>query len=351
MRARAPVRRPDVPAPRALALLLACALVAACSSSRHALEHQDIELSEWIVDEEVLTIDAPPSVIPEEDTEDGQYRYRLGPGDVVQVRVWGDQSLTGTYRIGPDGAITMPLFGAVKLAGYARDEAARMLEELLTEHYIEPSVTVIVDEFNNNNVFLLGAFNWPGEYKLESQATLLQALSLAKGFTPEADRSGLTITRGDDTVIRINLDELLRGGNMALNVRLQPGDVLFLPENTMRIVHVLGEVNKPGMVPVGRGLDLLRALSSAGSMTEDAVVDQVRILRRVDDKVRVFTVDVAQIYEDGALTANIPLQPEDIVFVPERGLAKLNYVLRQLSPSFSTIFVLDQLQDLGDEDN
>ena len=225
-----------------------------------------------------------------------------------------------------------------------------MLAERLSEHYSDPYVTIIVTEFNNNNVFLLGAFNWPGEYKLESQATLLQALSLAKGFTPDADRSALNITRGTGTVIRINLDELLRGGNMSLNVRLQPGDVLFLPENSMRVVHVLGEVNDPGMVPVGRGLDLLRALAGAGSMTEDAVVTEVRVLRRSGDRVRVFTVDVKQIYEEGALTANIPLQPEDIVFVPERGLSKLNYVLRQLSPSFSTIFLIDELQNFGNDD-
>ncbi len=329
-----------------LYLALASLLWSCASSVEDPLIHQDIALSDWVVNEEVLSIETPPSVLPEEDELLDRYQYALGPGDVVQVRMWGDTNVSGTYRIGPDGDITLPLFGGVTMAGYTRDGAARMLEELMEAHYIDPRVTIIVDEFNNNNVFLLGAFNWPGEYKLESQATLLQALSLAKGFTPVADRSGLTITRGDDTVIRINLDDLLRGGNMMLNVRLRPGDVLFLPENTMRIVHVLGEVNKPGMVPVGRGLDLLRALSSAGSMTEDAVITEVRILRRLGDKVRVFTVDVRQIYEDGALTANIPLQPEDIIFVPERGLAKLNYVLRQLSPSFSTIFVLDELSGL-----
>jgi polysaccharide export outer membrane protein len=320
------------------------------STPEEPLVAQDISLSDWVVNDELLTIETPPSVIPEEDADLDRYRYELGPGDVVQVRVWGDQSISGTYRIGPDGDITLPLFGSVAIADQTRDEAATMLEELLQEHYIDPRVTVIVDEFNNNNVFLLGAFNWPGEYKLESQATLLQALSLAKGFTPDADRSGLTITRGASTVIRINLDELLRGGNMSLNVRLRPGDVLFLPENTMRVVHVLGEVNAPGMVPVGRGIDLLRALAGAGSMTENAVVSEVRILRRVEDKVRIFTVDVEQIYEDGALMANIPLQAEDIVFVPQRGLSKLNYVLRQLSPSFSTIFALDQIRDFTNGD-
>ena len=327
-------------------------LVVACAFTKQEgpLEYQDIELSQFVVNEEIIEIQPPASVIPEDSISTARYEYRLGPGDVVQLVVWGDTSLTGSYRIGPDGDITVPLFGTIPLAGYTRDGASEMLKEELSEHYIDPHVTIIVTEFNNNNVFLLGAFNWPGEYKLESQATLLQALSLAKGFTKDADRSALNITRGEDTVIRINLDELLRGGNMALNVRLQPGDVLFLPENSMRVVHVLGEVNEPGMVPVGRGLDLLRALAGAGSMTEDAVVSEVRILRRAGDKVRVFTVDVKQIYELGAITANIPLQPEDIVYVPERGLSKLNYVLRQLSPSFSTVLLIDEIQSIRDDD-
>ena len=338
------------PVPRSATLAVSIAwllALAGCSSSGQALVHEDIELSQWVVDEEVIEIEQPPSVLVEE-AELEAYVYRLGPGDVIYVNVWGDEGLSGNYRIGPDGGITLPLFGSVQMSGMTRDEAAEHLKETLSEHYYDPNVVIIVSEFNNNNVFLLGAFDWPGEYKLEGQATLLQALSLAKGFKPDADRGALTITRGKDTVIRINLDELLAGGNMKLNVPLQPGDVLFLPENSMRVVHVLGEVNDPGMVPVGRGLDILRALSGAGSMTEDAVVSEVRVIRRVGDKVRIFTVDVAQIYEDGALNANIPLQADDIVFVPERGLSKLNYVLRQLSPSFSTIFVVDQLSQIGD---
>lgn len=328
-------------------------LCAGCASAPppDAVLHQDIELSRFVVDEQVLQIEQQPSVLPDEGGTTERYEYRLGPGDVIFVSMWGDESLSSNYRIGPDGDITMPLLGAVTLAGLTREQAATRLEEHLTEHYIAPDVVVIVSEFNNNNVFLLGAFEAPGEYKLEGQASLLQALSLAKGFREDADRSALNITRGAGTVIRINLDELLRGGNTTLNVPLQPGDVLFLPENSMRVVHVLGEVHNPGMVPVGRGLDMLRALAGAGSMTEDAVPTEVRVLRRVGDVVRVFTVDVQRIYDEGALTANIPLQPEDIVYVPERGLAKLNYVLRQLSPSFSTIFVLDQLSDMGSDSN
>jgi polysaccharide export outer membrane protein len=326
-------------------------LLSSCSSTGGLpLQHMEIELSQWVLDTEVLEIETATSAIPSSTIERERYQYAMGPGDVINLSVWGDSSLSGEYRIGPDGDITVPLFGTISIAGFTRDQAAEMLVDRLGEHYIDPHVVVIVSEFNNNNVFLLGAFMFPGEYKLENQATLLQALSFAQGFTETADRTGLTITRGDNTVIRINLDELLHGGDLGLNVKLKPGDVLFLPENSMRIVHVLGEVAKPGMVPVGRGLDLLRAVAGAGGITENAVPEEVRVLRRYGDKVRIFTVNVKSIYDEGALMANIQLQPEDIIFVPTRGLAKLNYVLRQLSPSFSTIFAVDQITELTNND-
>ena len=329
-------------------LLLVGACTGSSMSDKPVMFH-DVDLSPWVIADELLDVEPPSSELLQDDEE--RYRYRLGPGDVLDLVVWGDDALSGTYRIGPDGDISVPLFGLLELAGKTRDEASAYVEERLSESYFDPRVAVIVQEFNNNNVFLLGAFQWPGEYKLENQATLLQALSLAKGFLPEADRSALTITRGENTAMRINLDDLLLRNNMNLNVRLQPGDVLFLPENSTRIVYVMGEVENPGVVPVGDGLGLLEALASSGSLTEDAVPSEVRIIRRIpsQNKARVITVDVERIYQDGAYTADIPLQADDVIFVPTKGVAQLNYVLRQFTPSLSTIFLIDQLSDLNDD--
>lgn len=314
----------------------------ACGSTGEVVTMLEQDSARWIVDEEVLDVVAAPSVLAEPHSEDTErYQYRMGPGDVFRLSVWSDEVLSGQYKVGPDGDITLPLFGTIPLQGLTREEAAARIQTRIEEQYRDPRVSVIVEEFNNNNVFLLGAFEWPGEYKLESQVTLLQALSLAQGFKTTADTSGLTITRGNDTIYKINLEDLVHGGNMALNVRLFPGDVVYLPENTHRVVHVLGEVASPGLVPVGRGIDILRALAGAGSVTEDAILDEVRVIRRQGDKVRMITVNVEAILEDGALAANIPLQPDDVVYVPTRGLAQFNYVLRQVSPSLSTLLLFD----------
>ena len=118
----------------------------------------------------------------------------------------------------------------------------------------------------------------------------------------------------------------------------------------MKSVYVLGEVRSPSMVPVGHKMDLLRALTLAGSMTEDAVMSEVKLIRREGNKVKIVTIDVERIYEEGALAANLPLQSNDIIYVPEKGIAKFNYVLRQISPSFSTIFMVDQANNIGNSE-
>lgn len=329
-----------------LTILLSVVVLAACASDGPVVQVDDLALSRWVVDEQLIELPPLDSYLGA-DPANEVYQYRMGPGDVFDLSVWEDERLSGTYRVGPDGHITLPLFGSIDLSGLTRDEAAARISDVLDEDYTILHVSVIVTEFNNNNVFLLGAFEWPGEYKLEGRANLLQALSLARGFQPVADLSSLTVTRGSRAVYRINLDALLHRGDMSLNVALEPGDVVFLPKNDTRVVHVLGEVEHPGLVPVGRGLDLVRAVATAGSYTEDADLDEVRVLRRVDGQVRVFTVDLEALLDEGALTANIPLKPDDIVHVPRKGIATLNYVLRQISPSISTVLLADSLQDVG----
>lgn len=309
---------------------------------------REVDDGSLLVSEELLDIAPPTSSLPEALPEvREEFPYRLGPGDIFTLHVWSEEELSGEYRLGPDGAFTLPLLGPVSLDGLTRLEASRKLAEVIGASYTDPRVSVILTEYNNNNVYVLGEVEKPGVHKVEGQPTLLKVLAMAGGLLESADRTQCLITRGKSTLYRINLHELLREGNLALNIPLQPDDVVYVPDHSLRLVAVLGEVANPRMVPVGNGLDLMRALTEAGSMTEDAVTFAVRIVRREGARVRILTVDVSQIYKRGLLAANLPLQPGDIVYVPEKGIAQLNYVLRQLSPSFSTLFVVDQMQSLG----
>jgi len=337
---------------RLIAKIILGAFCAGCASSpENALDVESIDLHRFVTAEESVDIETYHPV-PAETTGDapGSYEYLLGAGDLVSLHVWRNEDLSGDYKLGPDGFVSLPLFGPVDLNGMTRREARERLTEIIGSIYNDPKVSLIVDEYNNNNVFVLGEVMSPGVFKLEGVPTLLHVLSMAGGATPTADKSECTVIRGDDCLFKIDLNDLLRKGHMALNITLQPNDTVYVPDNVTKSIYVLGEVHQPTMVPVGAGLDLLRAITQAGSMTEDAVRSQVKVIRRRGGQVQILTVDVARIYEEGLLAANIPLEVNDIVYVPEKGMAKFNYVLRQISPSFSTIFVVDSLRKLGIND-
>ncbi len=316
---------------------------------------EEVGDNEYVVAEEYvdITMSAVPDVTNERENPPGSrrdYEYRLGAGDLISLSVWQDEEFSGEYKLGPDEFISIPLFGPVNLDGLTRDEARQALTQIIGSTYHAPRVSVIIQEYNNNNVFVLGEINMPGVFKLEGEPTLLKVLSMAGGPTAAADKSECTIIRGANCLFKIDLNDLLRLGNTALNIHLEPNDTIYLPDNSMKSVYVLGEVHNPSMVPVGHKMDLLRALTLAGSPTEDGVTSEVKLIRRDGERVRIITVDVARIYEEGLLAANLSLQPNDIIFVPEKGVAKFNYLLRQISPSFSTIFTINQLDDLMDND-
>jgi len=326
----------------ALLLCLASGCVADGDSSPVMM--YDLDSPEYVVADELFQQAAPTGgeVSPLVAPVDGE--YRLGPADVFQLDVWDNPELSGEYIVGPDGAFTLPLYGVVKVGERTRAEAAALIAEMLRGEYTDPQVGLLLRAYNNNNVFVLGQVTSPGVYKLEGQPRLLQVLSRAGGVLNTADQTDILITRGNEMIIRINLYELLRQGNLALNIQLLPNDIVYVPDSEQRVVTVIGQVHAPAMIPVHERLDLLTALTYAGSTTENAVTSEVRVVRPLDGgRVRVITVDVERIYTDGALSANIQLQPGDTVYVPERGISQFNYVLRQISPGLSTYLVFDSV--------
>ena len=331
-----------------IALLLG-ALSAGCSfTAGQPVVVDEFDTQNYIVSEEFVDLTVSPAIAAdfEEGESDGS-EYLLGPGDVLSLNVWKTPELGGEFKLGPDGMISIPLFGAVKLEGMSRAEAAEVIRKMVFTAYFDPKVSVNVAQYNNNNIYVLGEVRGAGVYKIEGRATLLQVLTMAGGPLATADMEGCTVIRGDRCLFRIDLNDLLKQGNTSLNIPLKANDTIYVPDNSMKSVYVLGEVNNAMMVPVGRGLDLLRALTQAGSMTEDAVMTDVKIIRRHNGRVKIITVDVKRIFDEAMIGANIPLQANDIVYVPEKGIAKFNYVLRQFSPSLSMVFLVDQLQNIG----
>lgn len=156
----------------------------------------------------------------------------LGPGDVVEVRVYQEKELTGLYRVDADGTFTFPLVGTVPAAGMNAGTLAETLTERLRSGYLrDPQVSVFIKEFNSKKVFVLGQVAKPGTFTYVDKMTIVQAVTLAGGLRPLAAGNRLVLTRvvdGDEKKFVVPFADVGIGDEA--NVMLQPGDIVFVPE-------------------------------------------------------------------------------------------------------------------------
>lgn len=158
----------------------------------------------------------------------------LGVGDVVEVRVYQEQELTGLYRVELGGGFLFPLIGEVSAEGRSPSELASLIAERLRAGYLRaPQVTVFLKESNSKKVFILGQVKKPGTYRYEDGMSVVQAVALAGGLMPLAAPDLILIRarerEGVEERYSIPFKEISRG--QAPNAPLRPGDILFVPES------------------------------------------------------------------------------------------------------------------------
>ena len=159
--------------------------------------------------------------------------YLIGKEDILRVSVYGEGNLSAErVPVRPDGKISVPLLGDVLAAGKSPERLAEELTERFRAHVRAPAVTVMVTEVNSFKVFLMGSIRSPGEYKLGRETTLLQALSLAGGFSEFANTKRILLIRDEDGAQRrleINYEKIISGRNLEMNLKLKPGDTIVVP--------------------------------------------------------------------------------------------------------------------------
>ena len=180
---------------------------------------------------------APSKAILEE-ANNSQKDFLLGPEDVLDITVWKNDDLSQkAVVVRPDGKISMPLIGEVMASGRTANQLASQIAARLKEYKDNPTVTVSVKEVNSYYVYVLGEVAKPGKYQLKSHATVLQAVSIASGFTIYAAKNKMQVIRnlqGEDGMIRdiripARYDDLVSGTGAIGNFVLKTGDVLVVP--------------------------------------------------------------------------------------------------------------------------
>ena len=269
-------------------------------------------------------------------------QYTIGPGDVLSLSVWGRPDASSPRMIvGPDGVITVPRIGFIHTEGRTRDSVTEEIKGKLQVYYSNPEISFSIDEYHNNKAFVLGRVENPGVVTFPGEGTLLEALSIAGGYSTEAEDTYLTkcsIIRGNDTIIWIDLNELLQHGNMALNARIMNNDVIFIPESQSELVYVMGEVTNPGAYNMTGRLTLLDSLMMAGGPTDDAKKSKLYLIRKtIDNKGEVREIDLQHLLTSADFSQNYIMKDNDVLYVSEKGISRFNYVLQTIFPSLEII--------------
>jgi polysaccharide export outer membrane protein len=248
----------------------------------------------------------------------------LGKGDEITVDFAGRTDLQAKLVVGPDGRITLPLAGDIMLDGLTRIEAAKAIETALANYYTNLSAQVTVTKYTANRVLVLGAVTNPGMVTFEGAPTLLEALTRS-GLGAGPDKASqiperCAIYRGQEQVVWVELKKLIESGNGLADLRLRRNDV----------VSVLGQVQRPGAVPLTNSSTLVSVLASAGGFTDKAGnKPHIQIVDPASGNSR--TISMNDLLNP-AKTLEITLHPGQIIFVPQSGFYRATYFVERLSP-------------------
>ncbi len=267
------------------------------------------------------TVSSTSSGSPEDKAppQQGSSALLIGPGDEVEIAVYGAPDLSEHTRVSAGGNISMPLIGYVQIAGLSSSEAEGAIEEKLRQNNIvnDPQVSVYVKEYTSSGFSVAGEVAKPGFYSAIGPHRLYDVLQAAGGPTDKAANKVMITHRDqkDATTLDISKDPAEMA---ASNVALQPGDTVVVPK--AGIVYVLGEVTRPGGYVLNStgGITVLQVVAVAGGPTHIASAGKTRLLRRSENGFQEQRIDLKKLLRGKA--HDVSVRNEDILFIPSSAI-------------------------------
>jgi polysaccharide export outer membrane protein len=232
--------------------------------------------------------------------------YRIGPGDLLKIAVTNAPELATDARVSQSGNITFAFIGSVQVAGLTTRAAEELIAtRLMSGSFVrQPQVSVLVADFQSQQISVLGQVEKPGQYSLTRSARVLDMLAEAGGLSHATAADDATLLRRDGKKERIDLIALFEG-DPDQNLSVSGGDALFVPKAAQ--FYVYGQVQKPGAYRLERNMTISRAISVGGGLTprgsEHHLVVKRRDAKGVEQKLHVKARDF--------------LQPDDVLLINE----------------------------------
>ncbi len=381
------------PLPWQASLLIALSGLLLSPMDRAVAQHTPVDGWDQTNDPSLQTDNLTLPLPPLEPASDAT-GYVFGAGDQIAIEVFDYEEFTGSWVVLPDGTITLPVLGAIAVAGETPQSLTTLLTQRLNNFLIDPVVTVSPIVLRPVVVTVAGEVYRPGPVQLRSLSevtvnrltdtanssarsraessldaipTVSSALVEAGGITRNANIQQIVVRRsqpgGQSSTTTINLWNALWSDQLPEDIILQDGDAIFVPRleadatvdrrllgrsslspDTIP-VRVFGQVEEPGEVAVSPDTSLVGAIAAAGGPTSDARLKRVELVRMSDTgQVENQTIDLS------SLTDDYQIQAGDVIFVPEsRTSVALNAAGRVLSPLLSVFTGINILNRIFDD--
>jgi polysaccharide export outer membrane protein len=246
--------------------------------------------------------------------------YRIGPRDLLEIRVFETPELNVTRRVSEDGKINLPLVGDVEVAGMTETEAAAKIKGVLEgKLLVRASVALQVQEFRSRPISVIGAVRQPGNLAFSGRWTLLEAITAAGGLTEGHGNLIYVLRRSDlglSDQVAIQVNDLLVRADPKVNIPILSGDLINVPSAVDVTIYCLGEIRQPGALSFKSSdrITILSVIARAGGLTERAS-SKILIKREGGGAKSEITADFKRIL--AGKEPDVELQPGDVVVVKE----------------------------------
>lgn len=277
--------------------------------------------------------------------------YVVGPGDTIEVQLTGNTK--GRYKlvVGRDGRVNFPELGPIPVGGLRYDDMRSLLEERVRDQMIGTRASVGMGELRSIRVFVLGDAETPGSYTVSGLSTITNALFVSGGVKKIGSLRNIELKRNGTTVAHFDLYDMLLKGDTRADVRLQPGDVIFIP-TVGATVSLAGEVRRPAIYELKNETTTRDLVALAGGFNPQAD-PKLATIERVNERRQRITIDINLNQNSGA---NASLHSGDVLRIPairpvlEESVSLKGYVYRpgefQFRPGMRLTDVLPSIDEL-----
>lgn len=262
--------------------------------------------------------------------------YRLGPEDVVAIRVYGEPDMSVDAIVSQDGTISYPFLGLIKVEGMTANELEFLiLNKLKPDYFKDPKVSVNILRFRPMRASVVGIVQKPGQYDFRPGDRILSLIAQAGGQIPQRSdlKHSVLVRRNSREQIPLDLEAMLERGDLSQDYELRDGDIINVPEMEPARINVLGYVARPGQFTWTKGMMLADAIALAnGPVLDRSKFSEIVIQRPVEGRpfeYRRFIVDFVRFTDKNDYSQNIELLPGDLIYVPSTknpDLGRLNSI-------------------------